>query len=215
MFVEQRKELVKDLKKHGYIKSKELEKAFLETPRELFVNLESEKEAYIDTPLSIGSNQTISAPHMVAIMCESLDIKKDQKILEIGSGSGYHSAVVSKLVGNKGFVYSIERISFLADFAKKNLEKANIKNVNVLKGDGSEGLEKNAPYDRIYVTCASPTIPPPLIEQLKNYGKLLIPVGSHICDLKLIERIDDNISEKSICGCAFVPLIGKYGHKLI
>lgn len=214
MFNEKRKELVNKLKKQGYIKSKEIEKAFLETPREYFVNLESKKEAYIDTPLSIGNNQTISAPHMVAIMCENLDIKKDQKILEIGTGSGYHSAVVSKLVGKNGIVYSIERINVLVDFAKKNIEKANIKNVKVLKGDGSEGLKKYAPYDRIYVTCASPKIPLPLIEQLNNYGKLLIPVGGHICDLKLIEKFDDKFCEKSICGCAFVPLIGKYGHKL-
>ena len=214
MLNEERKELVKNLKEQEYNKSKEIEKAFLETPRELFVNLDSEKEAYNDTPLSIGNNQTISAPHMVAIMCENLDIKKDQKVLEIGSGSGYHSAVVSKLVGNKGIVYSIERIDSLVDFAIKNLEKANIKNVNIVKVDGSEGLKKYSPYDRIYVTCASPKIPPPLIEQLNNNGKLLIPVGSHICDLKLIEKIDDKICEKSICGCAFVPLIGKYGHKL-
>ena len=212
MYEDEREQLVKRLKIHGYIRSSEVEKAFLETPREEFVPDVIKNHAYIDTPLEIGNGQTISAPHMVAIMCEALDIKKGQIILEIGAGSGYHAAVVSKLVGNKGHVYTIERFSSLAENAKKNLEKVGINNVTVETGDGSCGLAKYAPYDSIYVTCASPDIPSPLVEQLKQNGKLLIPVGKHICDLKLVHKKDNKIDVENLGGCAFVPLVGKYGY---
>lgn len=212
MYKDKRNQLVNILKNNDYIKSFEVEKAFLETPREIFIPEYLKKHAYIDTPLEIGEGQTISAPHMVAIMCEALDIKKNQIILEIGAGSGYHAAVVSKLVGDKGHVYTIERFPSLAENAKKNLENARINNVTVEIGDGSCGLSKYAPYDRIYVTCASPDLPTLLLEQLKQTGKLLIPVGRNICDLKLVYKKNDDIIVKSLGGCAFVPLIGKYGH---
>ena len=204
--------LIEMLKLEGRIKSKEVEKAFLDIPRENFVPDEIKKYAYVDTPLQIGNSQTISAPHMVAIMVEELDIKKGQKILEIGAGSGYHAAIVSKLVGKKGHVYTIERYSTLAETAKKNLEKTDITNVTVEIGDGSEGLPKYAPYERIYVTCAAPDVPKPLIEQLKEGGKLMIPIGKTICNLELIEKKDDKLSYKDLGGCAFVPLVGKYGY---
>jgi len=211
-YQEKRKNLVENLKSIRYIKSIEVEKAFLETPRELFVPEKIKNHAYIDIPLEIGNGQTISAPHMVAIMCEELDLKKDQKILEIGSGSGYHAAVLSKIIGPKGHVYTVERIEALAENAKQNLKKANIKNVTVVRGDGSEGLVKYAPYDRIYVTCAAPYVPQPLIDQLKDPGKMLIPVGDRICTLFLIEKSNGKIKKENHGGCAFVPLIGKYGH---
>ena len=211
-FEEQRTALVRKLKREGRIKTIEVEKAFLEVPREKFISESQKKYAYVDTPLEIGDGQTISAPHMVAIMCEGLDIKKGQKILEIGAGSGYHAAIVSKLVGEKGHVYTIERYTSLAEKSKKNLENTNITNVTVETGDGSEGLPKHAPYDRIYVTCAAPSIPPPLLEQLKDQGKLMIPVGRMICDLELIEKKGDKIIKSNLGGCAFVPLVGKYGH---
>ncbi len=212
MYQTEREKLVNMLKKEGRIKTKEVEQAFLEIPREEFIPNIIKKHAYVDTPLEIGKGQTISAPHMVAIMCEALDIKKDQKILEIGAGSGYHAAVVSKLVGDNGHVYTIERFPELAENAKKNLEKTKIKNVKVINGDGSIGLSEYAPYDRIYVTCAAPKIPPPLLEQLKDTGKLLIPVGQMICTLNLVEKKDDKIIIKDLGGCAFVPLVGKHGH---
>lgn len=211
-FEEKRKHLVEKLKREGRIISEEVEKSFLGTPRELFLPDILKNYVYADTPLEIGSGQTISAPHMVAIMCEELDIKKGQKILEIGTGSGYHAAIVSKIVGLKGHVYTIERFNSLFDFAKENLKKADIKNVTVEEGDGSEGLKKYAPYDRIYVTCAAPNIPPPLIEQLKQDGKLLIPVGYIVCTLQLIEKKHGKLITKNRGGCAFVPLVGKYGH---
>jgi protein-L-isoaspartate(D-aspartate) O-methyltransferase len=212
MFEDQREGLVETLKMEGYIKTKAVEKAFLEIPRELFVPEKLKGYAYVDTPLEIGNGQTISAPHMVAIMCEALDLKKGQRILEIGAGSGYHAAVVSKLIGDKGHVYTIERFPSLAENAKKNLEKVGIKNVTVEVGDGSEGLPKYAPYDSIYVTCAAPCIPQPLVEQLKDPGKLLIPVGQFISKLELVEKKNKKITENDLGGCAFVPLVGKHGY---
>jgi len=207
-----RYQLVKQLKLAGYIKDKSIEKAFLEIPRELFVPDYLKTYAYVDTPLEIGNGQTISAPHMVAIMCESLDIKKDQIVLEIGTGSGYHAAIVSRLVGEHGWVYTIERFKSLAKRAEKIIKTLNIDNVTVKIGDGSQGLEEYAPYDRIYVTCASPDIPPPLINQLKEDGKLLIPVGKFVCNLKLVEKNLDKIDIKDFGECVFVPLVGKYGY---
>jgi protein-L-isoaspartate(D-aspartate) O-methyltransferase len=148
---------------------------------------------------------------MVAIMCEALDIKKGQSILEIGAGSGYHAAIVSKIIGEKGHIYTVERFSSLAVRAKKNLENAGIYNVTVETGDGSEGLPQYAPYERIYVTCAAPEIPNPLLEQLKDSGKMLVPIGRLICNLKLIEKKGIRVTSEDICGCSFVPLIGKHG----
>ncbi len=207
-----RRELVKRLILEGRIYSKEVERAFLEIPREVFLPDSIKKYAYLDTPLEIGNSQTISAPHMVAIMVEGLDIKKGQKILEIGAGSGYHAAIVSKLIGKNGHIYTIERHSSLVENAKKNIKNAGITNITIETGDGSQGLSKYAPYDRIYVTCAAPGIPPPLIEQLKNKGKLMIPVGKAICELKIIEKKGDKLIENDLGGCAFVPLVGKHGY---
>jgi protein-L-isoaspartate(D-aspartate) O-methyltransferase len=211
MCKDRREILVSSLKREGRIETAEVEKAFLEVPREKFVPEIIKNQAYLDTPLEIGNGQTISAPHMVAIMCEALDIKKGQSILEIGAGSGYHAAIVSKLVGEKGHIYTVERFPSLADRAKKNLENAGIKNVTVETGDGSEGLPQHAPYERIYVTCAAPEIPKPLMEQLKDPGKMLVPVGQLICNLELIEKKGNKVASKYICGCSFVPLIGKHG----
>jgi len=211
MYKNKRELLVKTLKLEERIKNDVVEKAFLETPREVFVPDTLKDYAYADTPLEIGKGQTISAPHMVAIMCEALDIKNGQTILEIGAGSGYHAAIVSKLVGKKGHVYTIERHPSLSETAQKNLERANITNVAVEYGDGSEGLPKYAPYDRIYVTCAAPKIPQPLLDQLKDGGKLLIPIGEMICNLKLIEKKGNAITETDLGGCVFVPLVGKHG----
>jgi protein-L-isoaspartate(D-aspartate) O-methyltransferase len=132
--------------------------------------------------------------------------------LEIGTGSGYHAAIVSYLVGKEGHIYSIERIPALAETSKQNLSKAGITNVTVICTDGSKGYEKEAPYDRIYVTCASPGIPDPLIKQLKANGKLLIPVGDRFCDLQRLIKKDDKIHIDHLGGCSFVPLIGKYGY---
>ena len=212
MFHTNREQLINRLVEDCYIKNDDVKKAFLTIPREKFVPEYLKIHAYVDRPLEIGNSQTISAPHMVAIMCEALDIQEGQKILEIGAGSGYHAAIVSCLVGEKGHVYTIERFEDLAKNAEENLNNAEITNVTVVVGDGSEGLKKYEPYDRIYVTCAAPTIPKPLIDQLKDFGKLLIPVGSMYCELQLIEKKGKEIQSKRLGGCVFVPLVGKYGH---
>jgi len=166
----------------------------------------------VDTPLDIGNGQTISAPHMVAIMCEALDIKKGQKILEIGTGSGYHAAIVAQLVGTTGTVYTIERFESLATTAKHNLEEIKCPNVIVEIGDGSCGLPAHQPYDRIYVTCAAPDIPQPLIDQLQDPGKLLIPVGDMFCELTILQKEKQKQTIHHLGGCVFVPLVGRYGH---
>ena len=210
-YEEKRVQLVKKLKFERRIISEKVEKAFLEIPREEFVPPYLKNQAYFDTPLEIGEEQTISAPHMVAIMCEELLLSENMKILEIGSGSGYHAAIVSKIIGPKGHVYTVERIKSLAEQAKKNLKKIGIKNVTVKHADGSTGLPDHAPYDRIYVTCAAPKIPPPLIQQLKEDGVLLIPVGDRFCELKRIRKKNDKLIQENLGGCVFVPLIGKHG----
>jgi protein-L-isoaspartate(D-aspartate) O-methyltransferase len=212
MFEEERNRLISNLVSEGYIKSEQVRHAFCSVFREAFVPEYMKKYAYADTPLDIGEGQTISAPHMVAIMCEALDIRPGQKILEIGTGSGYHAAIVSQLVGNNGHVYSIERRASLARQAKDNLKSTGIENVTVEIGDGSEGLALYQPYDRIYVTAASPRIPPPLIDQLRDPGKLLVPVGDMYCELTLLEKKAGTTKTYQLGGCVFVPLVGKYGH---
>jgi protein-L-isoaspartate(D-aspartate) O-methyltransferase len=159
---------------------------------------------------------------MVAIMCETLDLEVGHKILEIGTGSGYHAAICAEIVAPSdadpsvwGHVYTIERIPSLAEFARKNLEKTGYLNrVTVIVGDGTCGYAEAAPYDRILVTAASPKIPDPLVAQLKIGGKLVIPVG-HIHywqDLILvIKKKDEKIETKNLGSVAFVPLVGKYG----
>jgi len=211
-FNHQRRKLISKLKKEGYIKTGKIEQAFFEIPREKFIPENLYYSAYADNPLEIGYGQTISAPHMVAIMCEELNLKVGQKILEIGSGSGYHAAIVSKIIGKEGQVYSIERISSLANCAKKNLMKSEINNVDIIIGDGSKGFKEKAPYDRIYVTCAAPKIPSILIEQLKDPGKMIVPVGNVICSLNSLEKHDGKIIVNNLGGCAFVPMIGKNGY---
>ncbi|MCX6666319.1 MAG: protein-L-isoaspartate O-methyltransferase [Euryarchaeota archaeon] len=211
MLVKERNQLITRLKHEGYIKSLAVEHTFQLIPRELFIPDSIRHRAYVDTPLEIGEGQTISAPHMVAIMCEALDIHKGQKILEIGAGSGYHAAVVATLVGNNGHVYSIERFSMLAEQARVHLKKAGVSNVTVVVGDGSLGYPEQASYDRIYLTCASPGVPPPLFAQLKDKGKLLIPNGDRICTLERYEKNKSKITRTNHGGCVFVPLVGKYG----
>jgi protein-L-isoaspartate(D-aspartate) O-methyltransferase len=186
--------------------------AMAKTPRELFVPEHMKNLAYDDHPLLIGWGQTISAPHMVAIMCEVLDLHEGMKVLEVGGGSGYHAAVMAELVGPKGHVYAVERISDLAEKARQNLERAGYTNVTVVVGDGRCGLLEHAPYDRISVACAAPDVPAPLKEQLKTGGKLVIPVGSHYQELLLVTKTN-GFEIKQCGGVVFVPLIGSYGFK--
>jgi len=180
--------------------------------RELFVPESLRSRAYDDTPLSIGLNQTISAPHMVAIMCHLLDLHPGMTVLEVGGGSGYHAAVMAEMVGPKGHVYSIERISELAAWARENLLRAGTENVTVVHADGSLGLPEHAPYDRISVAAAAPSVPEPLKEQLKVGGKMVLPVGLDYQELYLVTR-ENGFSVERKMGVIFVPLIGQEGFR--
>ena len=213
--------LVRRLQNSGYLKTDEMERAVRTVPREEFVHPNTKDQAYRDSPLSIGLGQTISAPHMCVIMCESLKLKPGLKILEVGAGSGYHSALCAEMVApkgvdNPGHVYTIEIVEGLIDFARKNLERTGYDNrVTLIHGDGGLGLEEYAPFDRILVAAAAPTVPDPLIEQLAPEGIMLIPVGSRgfFQDLLMLEKdIDGNITRSNWGGVAFVPLTGEYGH---
>jgi len=208
-FEDQKGRLIKELIRHDI--SERVLDAMRRVPRHLFVPEREQKNAYADYPLSIGWGQTISAPHMVAIMCELLDIRDGMTVLEIGAGSGYHAAVMAELAGS-GHVYAVEVIEGLALFARENLKKAGINNVTVLVEDGSLGLPGHAPYDRISVACAAPDIPETLTEQLKPGGKLVIPVGRAFQELYLITKIN-GLKKEAKGGVVFVPLVGKKGFR--
>jgi protein-L-isoaspartate(D-aspartate) O-methyltransferase len=185
----------------------------LAIPRHLFVPASIRELAYRDSPLSIGHNQTISQPSTVITMTEALDVSPGQKILEIGAGSGWQAALLAKLVSH-GHVWTVERIKELVEFAKRNLEKAGIKNVTVIHGDGSAGLRRHAPYDRIIVTAACPDVPGPLLEQLKVGGKMVIPVGNvYLQRMIVLSKGAEKIERREIGNFMFVPLIGQHGFK--
>ncbi len=203
----QKNRLIGELRHHG-ISDRVLD-AMKRVPRHLFVPERERRNAYADYPLPIGWGQTISAPHMVAIMCDLLDIQDGMKILEIGAGSGYHAAVMAVLAGS-GHVYAVETIEGLAMFARDNLKKAGISNVTVIVEDGSLGLLGFAPYDRISVACAAPEILDTLTDQLKSGGKLVIPVGKHFQELYLVTKTD-GLKKEAKGGVVFVPLVGKKG----
>ena len=213
--LDERKELVKRLSEYGYIKTENVRRAMEKVPREEFLPEANRSYAYADQPLPIGKGQTISAPHMVAMICERLELEEGMKVLEIGTGFGYNAAVISEAMNKKGHVYSIERIDYLAKLAEENLKRTGYnENVTVIIGDGTLGYKKEAPYDRVYGTASAPFVPEPLKEQLKVGGKLLIPVGEQayfqdlIC---IVKESETEFKEKSLGGVAFVPMIGKYG----
>jgi len=195
----------------GHIKDSVVE-AMKRVPRELFIPETLQQRAYDDIPLPIGFGQTISAPHMVAIMCDILDLRKGMSVLDVGGGSGYHAAVMAVLIGPEGHVYSVERVHELAARARESLSKAGIENVTVVEGDGSLGLPDHAPYDRINVAATAPSAPDPLKQQLKPGGKMVVPVGLGFQELILVTRKNGFITEE-LMGVAFVPLIGKHGFK--
>lgn len=195
----------------GRISDKVVE-AMAKVPRELFVPDQIQSRAYDDMPLPIGFGQTISAPHMVAIMCELLDLQPGMKVLEVGGGSGYHAAVIANMISPQGHVYAVERVHELAAQARENLKNAGITNVTVIEGDGSRGLPEYAPYDRISVAATAPHVPEPLKEQLRQGGKLVIPVGMGYQELVVVTRKNGFTTEKKMA-VAFVPLIGEYGFR--
>ncbi|HOA16468.1 MAG TPA: protein-L-isoaspartate(D-aspartate) O-methyltransferase [Fervidobacterium sp.] len=191
---------------HGV--AKEVIEAMNKIDRKIFVSEEYEESAYLEVPLPIGFGQTISAPHMVGIMCSALNLSHGDKVLEIGTGSGYNAAVISLLVGDDGHIYTIERIAELAEIARRRMELLRIKNVTVVVGDGKNGLAEYSPFDKIVVTCYARKIPEQLLSQLSDDGILLCPVGNELVQvLKRITKVHGKIHEENLMEVKFVPLI--------
>ena len=206
-------DLIIYLKNSKFLSDEKVESALQNIPRHEFVP-ESELEyAYDNEPLPIMKNQTISQPGVVTRMTEWLDIKNGQNILEIGTGSGWQSAILSYLVGS-GTIYSIERHPELAKFAQENLKKLKIDNVHVILGDGTLGYSQASPYDRIIITAACTEIPLPLLDQLSENGLIIAPVGGASQSLVLLQKTSKGIVEiKNQSKYVFVPLVGKFGKK--
>jgi protein-L-isoaspartate(D-aspartate) O-methyltransferase len=207
--------MVAELAESGYVYGENAVSAMEKVERHRFLPKEMEGVAYVDSPLSIGEGQTISAPHMVGMMVSGLDLHPGLNVLEIGGGSGYHAAVIGEMVKPSGHVYSIERIRSLADRARTNLQAAGYADiVTTIVADGSKGFPAHAPYDRISVACGAPDVPPPLFEQLKEGGKMLIPVGGRTYqELYLVTKAGGRMEMQDRGSVLFVPLIGEYGFK--
>ncbi len=215
--------MVERLVRMGIIKSEAVRRAAERVPREEFVLPEYRDQAYDDKPLPIGEGQTISAPHMVFYMNELLDLKPGQLVLEVGTGSGYHAATLAEIVApsddpsNWGHVITAEINPTLASFAFENLRATGYANrVHVLNLDGSQGFPIRKKADRILVTAAAPSVPPPLVEQLADGGRMVIPVGPvrgffFGQDLLLVVKRGGKVSVEKVIDVAFVPLRGKYG----
>jgi protein-L-isoaspartate(D-aspartate) O-methyltransferase len=206
-----RKMVEKQLRARG-IGDRRVLAAMESVPRHEFVAEGLQGRAYRDNPLAIGEDQTISQPYMVALMTQELEPKPTDVILEIGTGSGYQAAVLSRLVSK---VYSIERHQRLACMAYATLRKTGYRNVTVLCGDGSGGLPTAAPFDGIIVTAAAPEIPQALLNQLADGGRLVIPVGKKIHQVcKRITKRNGKFETHNVTGCVFVPLIGRFGWEI-
>lgn len=208
-FTREREEMVEFQVRARGIRDERVLAAMRKVPRHLFVPKGFERAAYEDRPLPIGEGQTISQPYIVALMTEQLELAPGDRVLEIGTGSGYQAALLAEIAGS---VISVERLSNLADQARENLARARVSGVTVIVGDGSQGYPPGAPYDAIIITAATPSIPKPLIEQLAEGGRLISPVGPRDCQdlVKLVKR-EGRIEEISLGGVCFVPLIGQFG----
>ncbi len=183
--------------------------AMSDIPRHLFVDEALVSQAYEDRPLTIGQGQTISQPYMVALMSDAMKLRGTEKVLEIGTGSGYQTAILARLAD---WVYSVERINDLSRQAQKVMEKLKIFNVNLRVGDGTQGWREEAPFDAIMVTAGAPQLPRPLLKQLGEGGRLVVPVGDHTVQrLKRVTKKGDDYIEEDLGGCRFVDLIGEHG----
>jgi len=206
-FTRQREEMVRYQIEARGINDPRVLAAMRKVPRHLYVPPEERKRAYMDSPLPIGYGQTISQPYIVALMTELLELKGEERVLEIGTGSGYQAAILAELAGE---VYTIEIIEALAKRAESALKAQGYENINVKSGDGFLGWPEVAPFDRIVVTCAPEEVPQPLKEQLAEGGRIVIPVGPQFpCQmLKVLEKREGRIKEKSVIPVRFVPMRG-------
>lgn len=186
--------------------------AMMRVPRHEFVSERDRSEAYEDHPIGIGESQTISQPYMVAVTLDALQIKSTGKVLEIGTGSGYQTAILAELAAE---VYSVERHPALAQSAEEVLSRLGYENVHVFVRDGSMGLPEYAPYDAIAVSAAAPRVPATLFMQLCEGGRLVIPVGSSEAQqLLLIQKVEGQSVTRVLEGCRFVPLVGREGFQV-
>lgn len=205
---ERRRMVEQDLKARG-IQDPRVLQAFLKVPRERFVPPRERAHAYADRPLPIGFGQTISQPYMVAIMLEALEFTGREKVLEIGTGSGYQTALLAELARE---VFTVDIIPELVDQARWILRDLGYQNIHFRVGDGGEGWPEHAPFDRIIVSAAMPEVPPPLLEQLADGGILVGPVGDLLeQDLVRIRKKGDEFITERLGRCAFVPMRGKWG----
>jgi len=188
------------------IKDKRVLSAMLKVPRHLFVPEEMRDLAYRDEPLPIGYSQTISQPYIVAYMTEALKLRPEDKVLEIGTGSGYQTAILAELVRE---VYTIEIIPELSQRAEETLKNLGYTNIEFLIGDGSKGWPEKAPFDAILVSAAPAEVPPALVDQLQINGRLILPVGTDSQELVLIKKTKKGLEKTSLIGVRFVPLIIK------
>lgn len=213
--------LIQKLIRSGILRSPNVIRALRQVPREPFLPENVRANAAVDCPLPIGSGQTASAPHMVSIMDEALELEVGHKVLEVGGGSGWHAATIAEIVAPSnapkeewGHVFTVERIAELAAFAKHNITKAGYEDrVTIIHQDGTLGYTEEAPYERILVAAAGPEVPKPLIEQLDDEGILLVPVGGaqFYQSLIRIRKSKGKLVKENLGGVAFVPLIGKHG----
>lgn len=191
------------------IRNQKVLDAFLKVPRHLFVDEAFRQEAYADKALPIGNSQTISQPYIVALMTEALGLGEDDKILEVGTGSGFQTAILAQFSRR---VYTVERDALLAEKARTRLREMGNQNVMFKIGDGTQGWTANAPYDKIIVTAGAREIPPSLLNQLAEGGRMVIPTGGiSMQELLVVDKIGGQAVTKNICDVVFVPLVGKEG----
>lgn len=202
-----RKQMVASQLRLRGIRDERVLDAMERVPRHLFVSSEQQEEAYEDRPLAIPEGQTVSQPYIVAVTLEALAIPPHARVLEIGTGSGYQTALLAELARE---VYSVERYPALVDQARYRLSQLTYTNVQIFLGDGSEGLPQHAPYDCIAASAAAPRIPQSLLDQLADLGRMVIPVGpSAGQQLQLVSKKDGGWNVSTLEGCRFVPMIGK------
>lgn len=206
-FPRQRQEMIRSQIEARGIKDKKVLAAMKKVKRHLFVPPGLRNFAYYDQPLPVGQGQTISQPYIVALMTELLLLKGDEKVLEIGTGSGYQAAILAEIASE---VYTIEILPVLAQRAEGLLNQLGYKNIKVRCGDGYQGWPEQAPFDAIIVTCAPPNIPQALIDQLADGGRLVIPLGEEVQELKVLVKKKDKIEIEYIIPVRFVPMVKGY-----
>ncbi len=208
-FEEQRELMIHEQLKARGLTDQRLLNAFRNVPRELFVPEELQEKAYADHPLPIGGGQTISQPYIVALMTNQLHLQGHERVLEIGTGSGYQTAILAELCLE---VFSVERLLDLRLAVNRRLEGLGYMNVHLTEGNGSLGWPDHAPYDGILVGAAAPDVPPPLLAQLAEHGHMVIPIGSQQSQTLIeVEKRGNAIHRRNLVNCMFVPLIGEYG----